>query len=245
MRFVARHTVEHAKQSVEQDGESTNRGEELLGRHKRTERGIYLNIEPKHPLDYASAIAWRSDTYRMDTGRQDRHLLSIALRNSLVVLAELPEGSLPRGKQRHRVFAKKPLATAVPTRRSGTSAAIIRMRTNNMQVYGNTASQPEYRQSKTTGKGYYEFRLAESQRGVDTAPTWYTVRMMKDSNPLLDKGDFVKVTGKLKTDFYLSREGKPTGTLLILAFEATKLARPASALAAEQAPATHEAEATD
>jgi single-stranded DNA-binding protein len=101
-----------------------------------------------------------------------------------------------------------------------------------MQVFGNVATQPEVKKSKATGKTYFEFRLAESQRGVDTEPTWYTVRVMKDSKPLLDKGDFVKVTGKLKTDFYLSREGKPTGTLLIIAFEATKIAKP-SAVAAE------------
>ena len=97
-----------------------------------------------------------------------------------------------------------------------------------MQVFGNVATLPERKQSKSTGRGYYEFRLAESQRGVDTEPTWYTVRMMKDHNPRLDKGAFVKVTGKLKTDFYLSREGKPTGTLLILAFEASNLASPAA-----------------
>ena len=114
-----------------------------------------------------------------------------------------------------------------------------------MQAFGNVATQPERKVSKATGKGYYEFRLAESQRGIDTQPTWYTVRMMKDSNPLLDKGDFVKTTGKLKVDYYLSREGKPTGTLLILAFEATKLARPASALAAEQAAAAQEANPAD
>ena len=96
-------------------------------------------------------------------------------------------------------------------------------------------------QSKTSGKPYWEFRLCESQRGVDTEPTWYTVRVMKDADPGVGKGDFLKVTGKLKTDFYLSREGKPTGTLLILAFEATKLARPASALAAEQAAAAQQA----
>lgn len=97
-----------------------------------------------------------------------------------------------------------------------------------MQVFGNVASQPERKQSKSSGKGYFEFRLAESQRGVDTSPTWYTVRVMKDENPMLDKGDFVKVTGKLKTDFYLSREGKPSGTLLIIAFEASKIAKPAA-----------------
>ena len=97
-----------------------------------------------------------------------------------------------------------------------------------MQVFGNVATQPEAKHSKTTGKKYWEFRLCESQRGIDTQPSWYSVRVVRDENPCLDKGDFVKVTGKLKTDFYLSRDGKPTGTLLILAFEATKLARKAA-----------------
>ena len=95
-----------------------------------------------------------------------------------------------------------------------------------MQVFGNVASPPERKISKNTQKGYYEFRLAESQKGVDTAPTWYTVRMMLDENPQLNKGDFARVTGKLKTDFYLGRDGMPSGTLLIIAFEASKIAKP-------------------
>lgn len=107
-----------------------------------------------------------------------------------------------------------------------------------MQVFGNVATQPEKKTSKTTGKTYYEFRLAESQRGVDTQPTWYTVRVMKERNPELDRGDFVKVTGKLKVDHYLSREGKPTGTLLIIAFEAAKIAKPTK-------PAAEAAEVTE
>ena len=102
-----------------------------------------------------------------------------------------------------------------------------------MQVFANVATQPERKTSKSTGKAYYEFRVAESQRGVDAAPTWYTVRVMKEAPPQLNKGDFVKVTGKLKADFYLSREGKPTGTLLIIAFEAAKIARP-QALSVEE-----------
>ena len=95
-----------------------------------------------------------------------------------------------------------------------------------MQVFANVATQPERKTSKSTGKHYYEFRVPESQRGVDAQPTWYTCRVMKEAKPELNKGDFVKVTGKLKADFYLSREGKPTGTLLIIAFEASKIARP-------------------
>lgn len=100
-----------------------------------------------------------------------------------------------------------------------------------MQVFGNVATQPERKRSKTTQRDYFEFRLAESQRAVAAQPTWYTVRVMKEDKPALDKGDFVKVTGKLKTDFYLSREGKPTGTLLIIAFEAAKIAKPSSVAA--------------
>jgi len=95
-----------------------------------------------------------------------------------------------------------------------------------MQVFANVATQPERKTSRATGKDYYEFRVAESQRGANAETCWYTVRVMKDTKPQLVKGDFVKVTGRLKVDFYLSREGKPTGTLLILAFEAAKIAKP-------------------
>jgi hypothetical protein len=104
-----------------------------------------------------------------------------------------------------------------------------------MQAFGNVATAPVRKETKSTQKGYYEFRICESQRGVDTDPTWYTVRIMKDVDPGLAKGDFVKVTGKLKSDYYLSREGKPTGTLLIIAFEASKLAKPAAQPVAEEA----------
>jgi len=103
-----------------------------------------------------------------------------------------------------------------------------------MQVYGNCATEPTRKQSKTSQRFYYEFRLCESQRGTDPEPTWFTVRVMKDVDPKLVKGDFVKVTGKLKADFYLSREGKPTGTLLIIAFEAAKISKPSSASAAAE-----------
>ncbi|MDR7307963.1 single-strand-binding protein/primosomal replication protein n [Rhodoferax saidenbachensis] len=106
-----------------------------------------------------------------------------------------------------------------------------------MQVFGNIAKNPERKVSKTTQRGYYEMRLAESQRGIDSSPTFYTVRVMKDVDPQLEKGDFVRVTGKLKADFYMSREGKPTGNLLVIAFEAQKIAKPAALMADLQAQA--------
>lgn len=93
-----------------------------------------------------------------------------------------------------------------------------------MQAFGNVATDPIRKVSKTTQKGYYEFRLCENQRGdLKNEPTWYSCRVFKDIAPGLGRGDFVKVTGKLKADSYISREGKPTSTLLILAFEAVKL----------------------
>ena len=96
-----------------------------------------------------------------------------------------------------------------------------------MQVFGNVATHPVRKESKTSQKGYYELRLCESHRGLSSEDScWYTVRVMKDVDPKLAKGDFIKVTGKLKADYYLSREGKPTGTLLIIAFEAAKIAKP-------------------
>lgn len=99
-----------------------------------------------------------------------------------------------------------------------------------MQVFCNVATAPLRKQSKSGGRDFWELRVCESQRGAtrDPEPCWYTVRIMKDVDPGLEKGDFVKVTGKLKVDYYLSREGKPTGTLLIIAFEASKLAKPAA-----------------
>lgn len=95
-----------------------------------------------------------------------------------------------------------------------------------MQVFGNVATAPERKESKTTGKAYWQMRLCEAQRGVDKDPSFYTVRIMKSEDPGLAVGDFLRVTGKLKADFYLSREGRPTGTLLIIAFEAAKIAKP-------------------
>jgi hypothetical protein len=100
-----------------------------------------------------------------------------------------------------------------------------------MQFYGNVATEPVRKVSKVTNKPYYELRVCESQRGSNTDSCWYTVRVMKSDAPSLVRGDFIKVTGSLKTDFYLSREGKPTGTLLVLAFEATKIAKQATASA--------------
>lgn len=80
-QFLAHLSVEHAKELVGPNGENTNLGEEFARRHKRAERGMYLNIEPKHMLDYGAESAWRSDTRRLGNGGQLQNLLAVALRN--------------------------------------------------------------------------------------------------------------------------------------------------------------------
>src|ERR1035437_7248634 len=94
-----------------------------------------------------------------------------------------------------------------------------------MQVFGSVATVPECKVSKL-GKNYFQYRLCEAQRGIDTSPTFYTVRLMKGKDPNLALGDFVRLTGKLKADFYIGRDGKPSGTLLTIAFDAMKIAKP-------------------
>ena len=80
-RFLAHLNVEHAKELVGPKGENTNLGEEFARRHKRAERGMYLNIEKKYMLDYGAESAWRSDTRRLGTGGQLEHLMALVLRN--------------------------------------------------------------------------------------------------------------------------------------------------------------------
>lgn len=104
-----------------------------------------------------------------------------------------------------------------------------------MQVFGNVATEPVKKLAKASGKAYSEFRLAEGHKSMPGEVTWYSIRVMHDRELGLSKGDFVKVTGRLKTDYWLSREGKPTGGLLLIAFEASKIAKPAAVGAGQKA----------
>lgn len=93
-----------------------------------------------------------------------------------------------------------------------------------MQAYCNVATEPARKVAATSGKAYYEFRAAESVKG-DSEATWYTVRLFRDEAPGLKKGDFVCVTGKLKNDVFVARDGKPMGILTVLAFALTRITR--------------------
>ena len=93
-----------------------------------------------------------------------------------------------------------------------------------MQVFGNVATDPVRKVSKATNKGYYEYRLCENSRaGEKTSSQWYSVRQMKDIDPHLSKGAFVKVTGQLRVDSFHDRTGKPASALLIIAFESVQM----------------------
>jgi hypothetical protein len=94
-----------------------------------------------------------------------------------------------------------------------------------MQAYANVGTTPTRHTAKASGKAYWEFRASESARGEDKAPTWYTVRIFKDEDPKLNKGDFVVFTGKLKNDVFMGRDGKPMGVLTVLAFNLQKVAK--------------------
>ena len=76
--FLEHRTVEHAQRIVGPNGENNNQAEELNWRFDRAEKGIHLNIEPKYMLDYATEIAFRSDTRRLSNGHQLRLILNIA-----------------------------------------------------------------------------------------------------------------------------------------------------------------------
>ena len=101
-----------------------------------------------------------------------------------------------------------------------------------MQTFGNVGQAFTRVLSKATGKGYWQGRVGESHKGT-TACTWYTVRVMVDEDPGFKLGDFVRITGQLKVDFYLNKEDppKPSGNLLIIAFEAKKIDKPSEVIA--------------
>jgi single-stranded DNA-binding protein len=94
-----------------------------------------------------------------------------------------------------------------------------------MQAYANVGTAPTRHTAKASGKTYWEFRASESARGEDKNPTWYTVRIFKEEDPQLKKGDFVVFTGKLKNDVFMGRDGKPMGVLTVLAFNLQKVVK--------------------
>jgi single-stranded DNA-binding protein len=99
------------------------------------------------------------------------------------------------------------------------------------------ATLPEKKNVRGTGRIYFEFRAAESSKGSDPSPTWFTVRAF-DEAPEVAKGDFLKITGKLKQDVFTGRDGKPMGVLVVMAYSCERLAKPTKARPDAAPPAT-------
>lgn len=60
--------VNHSETLVGPAGEHSNNAESFSARQDRSEKGVYLNIEPKYLLDYVSETAFREDNRRMASG---------------------------------------------------------------------------------------------------------------------------------------------------------------------------------
>jgi len=91
-----------------------------------------------------------------------------------------------------------------------------------MIIYGTIATSVEKKTAVESKKEYVEFRLAENWGKEETkTTTWYTVRAFINevSADLLGRGVSVCVEGKLKDSAYLNKEGKPTTSLVVLAFK--------------------------
>lgn len=72
--------VNHSETLVGPNGEHVNNSEGFSARQDRSEKGVYLNIEPKYLTDYAVETAFREDHRRLAPGAFADRALSFALR---------------------------------------------------------------------------------------------------------------------------------------------------------------------
>lgn len=77
--FMYHLTVNHSETLVGPNGEHVNNSEGFSARQDRSEKGIYLNIEPKYLMDYVVETAFREDHRRLPPGRQADRALHFAL----------------------------------------------------------------------------------------------------------------------------------------------------------------------
>lgn len=78
-----------------------------------------------------------------------------------------------------------------------------------MQVYGNIGSDIVQRTGGGSGKPFWTFRLAENQgKDENRTTTWYEVAFFGSEvdADLLQKGQFVKVTGRVESQVYQKRD---------------------------------------
>jgi hypothetical protein len=71
--------VNHSETLVGPNGEHVNNAEGFTARQDRSEKGVYLNIEPKYLSDYVAETAFREDHRRLAPGAQADRALGFAL----------------------------------------------------------------------------------------------------------------------------------------------------------------------
>ncbi len=71
--------VNHSETLVGPNGEHVNNAEGFTARQDRSEKGVYLNIEPKYLTDYVAETAFREDHRRLAAGAQGDRALGFAL----------------------------------------------------------------------------------------------------------------------------------------------------------------------
>lgn len=77
--FADHKTINHSVGYSDGKGTSNNQAESFNARMRRTAEGTYLAISNKYLKDYASEVAWRTDTRKMSTGDKLKHVLRHAL----------------------------------------------------------------------------------------------------------------------------------------------------------------------
>lgn len=78
-KFQAHSQVNHSETLIGPEGQHNNNAESFSARQDRSEKGVYLNIEPKYLTDYAVETAFREDHRRMAPGETADRLLGYAL----------------------------------------------------------------------------------------------------------------------------------------------------------------------
>lgn len=68
-KFLLHLQVNHSETLVGPNGEHSNNAESFSARQDRSEKGVYLNIEPKYLHDYAVETAFREDYRRLSPGK--------------------------------------------------------------------------------------------------------------------------------------------------------------------------------
>ena len=78
-RFQSHSQVNHSETLMGPLGQHNNNAESFSARQDRSEKGVYLNIEPKYLTDYVAETAFREDHRRMPPGAAADRALGYAL----------------------------------------------------------------------------------------------------------------------------------------------------------------------